>query len=259
MFWIARLFQPFIYPDTWGFLLFLVAVFLYHRKNQKRAFQLGLIAFLLIVVPAIPIVTWQLLRTVERAYPTLPIHEYRSADAILVLGGTVARVAPPRYEPEEIGGSRLLPAVRLFKMGKAKRIVVAGGDPYPGLDGETRNQAVDMKQVLVDMGIPEEAIVVQGASRNTEEDILFSAKILNDLKLTHVLLVTNAFHMKRAMTLGQKTGIEWYPVPTGHEAPNVPLGIESFIPRLGFIRDTNRALKEMVGLQFARWRVARRS
>lgn len=258
MFWIARLLQPFIYPDTWGFLLFLTAIYLYRRKNQKRAFQVGLVAFILTVVPAVPIVTWKLLRTVERAYPSFPIKDYPSADAILILGGTVARVAPPRYEPEEVG-TRLLPAVRLFKMGKAKHIVVAGGDPYSGLEGEIRNQAIDMKQVLIDMGVPENAIIAQGASRNTEEDILFSAKVLKDLKFTRVLLVTNAFHMKRAMTLGQKTGIEWYPVPTGHEAPNVPLGIESFIPRLGFIRDTNRALKEIVGLQFARWRVAHRS
>lgn len=259
MFWIGRILQPFIYPDTWGFLAFAIALYFYHSKKQKRAFQFAAISFVFLVVPAIPIVTWQLLRTVERAYPTLPIKEYPVADAILVLGGTVARVAPPRYEPEEIGGSRLLPAVRLYKLGKARTIVVAGGDPYDGLDGKTRSQAHDMKDVMIDMGVPSEAIFTEAASRNTEEDVIFSVKILKEQNARRVLLVTNAFHMKRAMTFGEKTGIEWIPVPTGHEAPNVPLGFESFIPRLGYIRDTNRALKEMVGLQFARWRVARRS
>lgn len=259
MFWFGRLVQFFLCPDKLGLILFLAAIVIYRRGNRVWAFRSAFVGALLMVVPGIPIVSWKLLQDIESAYPVRVSRDYPTADAIVVLGGTVARVLPPRLEPEETGGSRLLQAAKLYKLNKAKWVLVSGGDPYTGSDGRNRNQAIDMRDVLVAMGVPESAILVQGASRNTEEDILFSARMLQEQNLKSALLVTNAFHMKRAMTLTAGTGTQWYPVPTGHEASETDLTFASYWPTWGHVNSTNRSIKEIVGLQYARYRVSRRT
>jgi len=258
MFWFGRFAQIFIYPDNLALFGLIFTFVLWKKKRIKAALRVATISLILVIVPAIPLVSWSLLRSIERIYPTYPISRYPEAQAIVVLGGTVSRIAVPRFEPEETGGSRLLPAVRLYRAGKAKVIVVTGGDPYIAPDGSTRTQAHDMRTVLEDMGIPSKDIWIQPRSRNTEEDILFSSQLIKERGISKAFLVTNAFHMRRAMVLAQKTGIEWIPVPTGHEALDVPFTAWSFFPAWGNINDTNRVLKELIGFRYAQWRLARR-
>lgn len=258
MYLIARMLQPLIYPDTLA-TLGLIAAFVFYAKGRRPwAIYSFISAFVLLIVPSVPIVSWSLMHYIERAYPSRPIGEYPEAGAIVVLGGTASRVALPRHESEEIGGSRLLPAARLYHRKKAKLILVSGGDPYRAPDGSQRSQALDMRDVIRDMGVPEEDIVLQAESRNTDEDMLFSAQKLQARGIRKALLVTSAFHMRRAMLLGQRTGMEWIPVPTGHEAPMVGFTWRSFVPAWGGINDTDRAIKEIVGLQYARFRLTRR-
>ena len=254
MFTLGRFVQIFIYPDNWAAIGLLVTFYLLWKKKRNWALRVAIASLLLVIIPSIPIVAWGLMHTVEKKYPSQPIDSYPTADAILVLGGTVAQVLPPRHEPEEIGGSRLLPAVRLFRNHKAKWIVVSGGAPYVDPLGKTRTQALDMKVVLEDMGVPAANILLQDRSRNTEEDIKFSAELLGTRKVKKVLLVTSAFHMKRAMTFAAKTPFEWIAVPTGHEAVEAPLTMASFIPGWGYLKDSDRVIKELVGLQYAKIR-----
>ena len=57
------------------------------------------------------------------------------------------------------------------------------------------------------IGVPAEAVVLEGKSRNTHENAIFTAAILKDKGWRSVLLVTSAGHMRRAMAAFRKAGV----------------------------------------------------
>ena len=54
-------------------------------------------------------------------------------------------------------------------------------------------------------------IIFENTSRNTYENILFSKNIVNPTKNENWLLITSAFHMKRAILVGKRH--EWNFIP----------------------------------------------
>ena len=54
-------------------------------------------------------------------------------------------------------------------------------------------------------------IIFENTSRNTYENILFSKDIVNPTKNENWLLITSAFHMKRAILVGKRH--EWNFIP----------------------------------------------
>ncbi len=248
MYFVAsKVLQELIWPLNWTFAG-LAAAFFFLRKDRARAGMLSLVATAAALsVFSSPLVATLMRRSLEDAYPSRPIAEYPEAGAIVVLGGSVAGVIPPRYEPEEVSGSRLLPAARLYRAGKAKLILVSSGYRYEGAGGVMRVDADDMKQVLVDMAVPAEAIVTETVSRTTRENAMLSARILKERGVRSVLLVTSAFHIRRAAGWFKAEGLEIIPVPVSREVAGVSVSPWSFWPSAGALNTSTICLKEIVG------------
>lgn len=216
-------------------------------KKRSKALSLVLgLALLILFISSIPVCSNLFLISLENAHPVQLTKDYPNADAIVVLGGTTAPVDGPRLEPEERDGSRLLPAVRLYKNRKAPLIVVSGGVPYLSHSNETRTESLDMKDILVVMGVPESSILMENRSRNTIENALYTAEILKMNKAKSILLVTSAFHMKRSVNLFKRQGFSVFAVPTEHRqiAQFYP---HHFFPKAGSLRETTLVIKEWVG------------
>ena len=62
-----------------------------------------------------------------------------------------------------------------------------------------------MRRYLVQVGIEEERLLVEGDSVNTEENIKNSAKIIGD-KSKKVVITSNSFHIYRAKGIAKKQG-----------------------------------------------------
>jgi len=56
---------------------------------------------------------------------------------------------------------------------------------------------------------------VEGKSRNTQENAVFSAKILRDEGIRKVYLVTHYWHLPRAVAAFEAAGLEPIPAPVG--------------------------------------------
>ena len=85
------------------------------------------------------------------------------------------------------------------------RVVVSGGK---GAD-ETVSEAHCMREWLVDNGISPDRIYMEDKSVNTEENLRFSKKIIDDNKLPiPITIVTDGFHQLRADMLAETQGIE---------------------------------------------------
>lgn len=116
------------------------------------------------------------------------------ADCIIVLGSRKAMI------------NRVPKAVELYKAGRAQKIMLCGGITST-TPGRTVSEADHMSLKAIDMGVPEEDIIVENTSVNTIENILCSmlelqrAFMLN--KVTGVLVVTAPFHMRRSLAIAQ--------------------------------------------------------
>jgi uncharacterized SAM-binding protein YcdF (DUF218 family) len=118
------------------------------------------------------------------------------ADVILVLGGD--------------GPHRAARAVNLFRQGFAPRLVISG-------DGD----CLDIRQLMMEAGVPEAAIEVECASRNTFENAEFTAPILATMGARRALLVTSWFHTRRALGCFRKAspGVGWMSAPVDADKP----------------------------------------
>ena len=142
---------------------------------------------------------------------------FPAADAIVCLGGGM-NAATNRVHGANIcpGGDRAWMAARLWKSGKAPKIICTG----PKCKASTRD-------LLLDFGVPESAITFLEDARNTEEEAKRIVRLCGDeveggggQRNLSVLLVTSAFHMRRAKLMFEKYApqVEIIPAPTDFEA-----------------------------------------
>ena len=92
-------------------------------------------------------------------------------------------------------------------------------------DGETMSEANFMKRLLIENGVPEEAIILENEARTTKENMIYGTLQINRKlkfeKVDHVIIVTSRSHMKRSIALAKaflprKVTVSAY--PANHEA-----------------------------------------
>lgn len=172
-------------------------------------------------------------------------------DAVIVLGG----VSHYNAEVDRIqflrGADRLFQAIDLYKTGKVKKIVFAGGSGYI-LHPEYKEGALIKKYVLK-LGIPESDFVIENESRNTHENAVFTKHLLEQEKISgKLLLITSAFHMRRSLACFNKEGL--FPDPYSADVYGKPIkGKKSIdfntliIPSLEPLMDWTNFIHELVG------------
>ena len=86
--------------------------------------------------------------------------------------------------------------------GKECRIIVAGGKGR----GENVTEASAMKKYLTDKGIDAERILMEDKSTDTQLNIRLSRELYIDDTSENVVIVSNSFHMYRALKLARAQG-----------------------------------------------------
>ena len=153
------------------------------------------------------------------------------------------------------GADRVWHAARLYKAGKAPRVIASGN-----------GDRVSTLPLLLDFGVPESAVIVEDESRNTEENARFEERILtasdksgtqlptaNDQQPTKkILLVTSAYHMRRAMLMYRKyaPSLEIIPAATDYEVTVRtihPFRFEDIWPDADIFAANSNLFKERIG------------
>lgn len=114
-----------------------------------------------------------------------------NADAIVVLGAGA-------YEPCGCNLSSIRRtdlAVRLFKEGRAPRILFTGG-PNPDTNGMA--VARYMADMAREAGVPADAVLEEERARTTAENAELASGLLRERSVKKILLVTDSLHMRRA-------------------------------------------------------------
>jgi len=112
--------------------------------------------------------------------------------------------------PDMIGLStywRSVYAVRMWREGGFERVLLSGGKNAAGA-----TVADQMRQFLVSQGVPPERIDVEGESRDTHENAIYTKRMLGPQPGPSVLL-TSDYHMFRAVRVFRKAGLDVHPRP----------------------------------------------
>lgn len=195
---------------------------------------------------SMPIVGNVLLRSLES--PPVSADSIKSAQAIVILGGGRLREAP-EYGEEAPGPETLL---RLRYAAKLHResglpILTTGGKP----DGGDLSEAEVMARSLErDFHVP--VRWKEGASDNTGENVRFSARVLREAGIARVLVVSNAWHLKRALPVFEREGLQPIAAPTGFQRPL--LWPNDLLPSVGGLEASRWAMHEWIGQLWYRLR-----
>jgi uncharacterized SAM-binding protein YcdF (DUF218 family) len=168
------------------------------------------------------------------------------AQAIVVLAAGRYSNAPEyggREIPDYIALARLRYAAKLHREIMLP-ILVSGGNGTA--DGRYEPKAVAMTRALQD----EFATPVKWAepdSENTQQNAVFSARMLKQAGITRILLVTDAMHMRRAATVFKQAGLDVVEAPTIFFSSN-ELTWLSLLPDAENLRRSYYASYEWIGL-----------
>jgi uncharacterized SAM-binding protein YcdF (DUF218 family) len=182
----------------------------------------------------------------EKNYPPVPIEEVPEADVILVLGGMINPLPYHKGQVDLLASAeRLTEAVRLYQNKKAKKIFFTGGS---GILFSYEPESVLAKKFLIQMGVKEEDILLEEKSRNTFENALYSKEILASNSYKKIILITSAFHMKRAEAIFRKQEIDTFVFPVDYRSISSSFNWDMLVPSVGALETTTIALKEWVGI-----------
>lgn len=85
-------------------------------------------------------------------------------------------------------------AIKLYQNGWAPLMIFSGA----ALDTQGPSNAAAMKKQAIAAGVPTESIQVEEFSQNTEENALNTSNIVKKDSLSRIILVTSAYHQRRA-------------------------------------------------------------
>jgi len=206
---LSKFLPLFVYPLGLACLLIFVALLVSYKR--KTSTSLIILALAILWLSSTTGFSNLLARSLELKY--LPPAEIPAGEVLVVLGGGTEPASPPRTTVEINGaGDRVLYAAQLYKEGKAPYILLSGGD-IEWLSTGATTPAEDMATLLVQMGVPENALWLETESKNTYENALYAKKMLDEQGINQILLVTSAMHMPRAVALFEKQGFEVTPLP----------------------------------------------
>lgn len=147
----------------------------------------------------IPVALIYFLTFVAAIHYTGTIDSSAASDVIIVLGAGLLRDGRPGWALTR----RSLHAAELWQQEIAPYVLCSGGhaENFP------RSEAAACREVLLANGLPASAIVLEEESRSTEENALFSRRIIDSMRFADVVLVSDSYHMLRASWLFDMQGI----------------------------------------------------
>jgi uncharacterized SAM-binding protein YcdF (DUF218 family) len=132
----------------------------------------------------------------------------RNGDVIVVLGA-----AQLNGRPGEVLQARLDEAKRIYDLGLAPRVITVGA----GAPGDRTTEAASGKYWLATNGIKSKNITALEVGRDTWVSTENYVKFMKLKKMKDVIIVTDPFHCRRAMTMANDLGViaTCSPVQTG--------------------------------------------
>ncbi len=145
------------------------------------------------------------------SWQALSIHRFgfaddgRDADCAIVLG-----TAAWHNKPSPVLQERLNHAIGLYESGRVPILILTGGFG----DGAEYAESKVAENYCLQRGVPAEALVSEDRSRTTIENLAEARALLEENGLRTALIVSDPWHLKRAVAIARRQGIDAHPSGT---------------------------------------------
>jgi uncharacterized SAM-binding protein YcdF (DUF218 family) len=235
----------------WGLfgLMFLLAAREAMRPRSRRNL-LGWAVLAALFLWSWPPFTALFAYSLERWYPPTRFPD-GDAEAIVVLGGGVYPVDASQPEPLPLYDTflRCQHAAWLYRNWKALPVIASGG-VASGSTGPVIAEI--MRRTLVEAGVPDAMIRTEVHSKSTYENALFTARLLREKQIRRVALVTEAYHLPRAVQCFQKQGIDVIPAGCDYRHLRLNARWTQLFPSAQMILFNEESLHEWAGIAWYR-------
>lgn len=230
-------------PPGMFVLLLLISLVLF-KRFPRIAISLIALNTVAILTLSMPIVASHLMNLVE---PQQALNQSKkplpAAQAIIILAGG-RHTQAPEYNVETVNEAtltRLRYGAKLYRQTKLPILVTGGNSDIPGYAEGDLMAGILRHEFLV----PVEW--VENQSQNTAENAAMSFHLLSKHNITHIFLVTNAWHMPRAVARFEAAGFTVTPAPTGFNGFKGGFSISDFFPSPGGLEKSHHVFHELLG------------
>lgn len=238
-------------PAGWVFFALVGAVFL-RNARWKRLF--GIAALILFWLLGNGPILNEAIRLWEIHPPGLQPKSVAESSrvAVVLTGGMINGLYKPLPTRPVLSreADRAGQALWLYKTGRVQKIIISGGQG--NLSFQTPNEADEGQMIqlfLTTAGIPAGDIVLENKSKNTRENARFSARLLcQQFRTSACIVVTSAWHMRRAEACFQKLGLTVTPWPAAQLSERRAVSPGAYLlPNEKAFHDSQTLIREIVG------------
>ena len=233
-----------ILPVVFSPIVVTVLLTLVGAWTRRRIFSIAAAGFLLVMsLPGLifPIYDWHQGFARKTTEPSGSCN----ADVIVVLAGAMTLAASENGSATEWGDAvdRILGGVSLWQKGCAPQLVLMSGVQVPA-GAEREGDA--MRSLAERLGVPAEAIQVLPLASNTEQEAAIARASL-DQRQNNIILVTSAFHMRRAGMLFRERGFFVSEYPVDIRIPPQDAGPPPWVPNMMALNRVDIMIRETLG------------
>ncbi len=254
MFLLKKIVSPLFLPLSLSILALLLGwIYLQFRRRMRVGKFFIVLGIVLLIGFSLEFTSSKLLGSLENRCP--PLNAERMADvkheikwiAVLSGGYNPNPQISPTGQLSNASLARLVEGIRLHRSLPGTRLILSGGAVFtPAPESEVMAKAARTFDIKSDQ------IVLESASRDTEEQALLIRKIVGKDRF---ILVTTASHMPRAMGLFRKAGMEPLPAPAEFRTGGKEdLNPAFFYPRAGSLLNSEIVVHEYLGILWSRLR-----
>lgn len=189
-------------PSNLLSMLFSILLFLYLAVwpafGSLEKNLLGTKLYVLVSISAFYLLSLMAVYSLSAVLNLIHFKKRRNADYIVVLG---AGLLGDRVTP--LLGAWIEKGMELLALNPAAKLVMSGGQG----PGEDVAEGEAMAAYAAKKGVDAERIIVERESRSTEENLLFSRRLMEGEK-PRVMIVTTAYHVFRALILARQQGMK---------------------------------------------------
>jgi uncharacterized SAM-binding protein YcdF (DUF218 family) len=245
---ISKISATFLSPIVWIFALIIVGLFWENRR--KPLLRLAVIVFILFSNQAL--FTW-IIKKWEPPLVSYDEFEVKNRHIVL-LGGYCSYDSITGRTRFSQSSDRLMQALIVWEPSAQQRLVLSGGSA--NIYRNERGEGAFVAEFLAKTGINKHHIEIDSLSRNTYENAQLTAAIFDQKSLNkQIVLVTSAWHMKRAQSCFEKQGFDVKPLSADHIGSTVPLlWHQYFLPSAGTLSAWELLIREWVGLMMYKFK-----
>jgi uncharacterized SAM-binding protein YcdF (DUF218 family) len=210
----------------------------------KRKYAIIWTALIVLMTLSTPVVSSFLFAQLEAVGSRKTPADMLPADAIVVLSGMTHSIRTEKGIISEWNDpDRFFGGMELIKAKKAPVIIFTKGK-LPWKIGPPESEL--LQETAIQMGVQTQQILVTGEVETTEDESREVKKILES-KGNRIILVTSAFHMRRAKITFDNKGLEVQSYPVDFKLGEYAMTPMDFIPNPLSLATTEKCVRELIG------------